>query len=156
MRLIDADAIELHEQLEPVDEGRYVSVRVAYMDDIDALPTAEPEKKTGKWEENNNIGTFKDFTCSECGWDSEGAFNFCPNCGAEMKKENIQVGYMVMYVESDGTMIYGVVMDALTYDQYVLFSENGFIEYHQGKNISKTGKHLDVVDILLKKLQEEE
>ena len=41
MRLIDADKIESHEQLEPYGNGKYEYVRVAYMDDIDALPTMD-------------------------------------------------------------------------------------------------------------------
>lgn len=43
MRLIDADAIEIHEQLEPLGNGKYEYARVAYMDDIDELPTVEAE-----------------------------------------------------------------------------------------------------------------
>lgn len=38
MRLIAADKIESHEQLEPYGNGKYEYVRVAYMDDIDNLP----------------------------------------------------------------------------------------------------------------------
>lgn len=41
MRLVNADKIEPHEQLEPLGNGKYEYVRVAYMDDIDALPTVD-------------------------------------------------------------------------------------------------------------------
>lgn len=46
------------------------------------VPPAQPEQRTGKWVMNDHIGTFKIFTCSECGWNSEAPFNFCPNCGS--------------------------------------------------------------------------
>ena len=41
MRLIDADKIEPHKQLESLGNGQYEYVRVAYMDDIDVLPTVD-------------------------------------------------------------------------------------------------------------------
>lgn len=41
MRLVDVDKIEPHEQLESLGNGQYEYVRVAYMDDIDALPTVD-------------------------------------------------------------------------------------------------------------------
>ena len=52
------------------------------------LPSAEPERKTGKWikqydEEDYPLGC----KCSECEKTyvmPEGWANFCPNCGAEM------------------------------------------------------------------------
>ena len=43
MRLIDADAIEWSEQLVPYGNGKYEYMRIAYMDDIDDLPTIEQE-----------------------------------------------------------------------------------------------------------------
>lgn len=56
---------------------------------VEELPSAEPERKKGKWIEN----TF----CSECGWIHEvesgfigsvKQFNYCPNCGADMRGES--------------------------------------------------------------------
>lgn len=35
-RYIDADRIEIHEQLESFGNGKYEYCRIAYMDDIDA------------------------------------------------------------------------------------------------------------------------
>jgi hypothetical protein len=53
---------------------------------IDLLPSIQP--KRGRWQYNNKIGTFKIFTCDQCGWNSEAEFNFCPNCGAKMEVNN--------------------------------------------------------------------
>ena len=52
---------------------------------IDILPSAQPERKRGKWLVNNRNGTFKIYDCSECGWSFEAEWNFCPNCGADMR-----------------------------------------------------------------------
>lgn len=41
MRLIDADALEPHEQLEPMGNGQYEYVEVVYKDDIDNVPTID-------------------------------------------------------------------------------------------------------------------
>ena len=61
-----------------------------YLNELEALPSAEPKRKTGKW-----IGD----CCSCCGVskynyikmvDDEcgpfGTWNFCPNCGSEMTR----------------------------------------------------------------------
>ena len=45
----------------------------------------DAEPKRGYWKYNGKIGTFKIFTCDQCGWNSEAEFNFCPNCGAKME-----------------------------------------------------------------------
>ena len=53
---------------------------------ITTIPSAQPEQKKGKW--------IDDTYCSECGWvnqvesgfiGSVKGFNFCPNCGADMR-----------------------------------------------------------------------
>ena len=60
---------------------------------IEALPSAEPERKKGEW----IIDKYKaELTCSECkktftnfpviGW--KPLWNFCPNCGADMRGES--------------------------------------------------------------------
>lgn len=41
MRLIDADVLEPHEQLEPMGNGNYEYVEVVYKDDIDDVPTID-------------------------------------------------------------------------------------------------------------------
>lgn len=101
-RLIDADALETHEQLEPLGNGKYEYVEVVYKGDIDAAPTIE-ERKTGKWIHVTGYctpGGDPVWACSECGKGehvygieyqtyshnvSDGQWVSCPNCGARME-----------------------------------------------------------------------
>ena len=58
------------------------------MDLIDDMPSAEPERKTGKWIPDKSGIVY--WNCSECGFASEafGAdilYHFCPNCGCDMR-----------------------------------------------------------------------
>ena len=53
---------------------------------INAVPSAEPERKHGKWIEKSTGGDHFD-CCSECGyveWDAPN--NYCPACGARMNE----------------------------------------------------------------------
>ena len=61
---------------------------------LEELPSAQPERKTGKWGEAHRRGvlTYADIyaECSAC--HSEPVFNgwemrYCPNCGAKMEEE---------------------------------------------------------------------
>ena len=57
---------------------------------VGSMPSAQPERKTGKWIDNDKINFPQ---CSECGmWidvmQQSGEMNFCPNCGADMRGEN--------------------------------------------------------------------
>ena len=52
---------------------------------IKTLSFAEPKRNTGEWSFNNKCGTFKVWTCSECGLNMETMWPFCPNCGADMR-----------------------------------------------------------------------
>lgn len=62
-------------------------------DQIKDLPSAQPERKRGRWivlGEQIENQTFDECKCSECecieyfnkGWKH---FNYCPNCGAQME-----------------------------------------------------------------------
>lgn len=60
-------------------------------DVIEELPSAAPERKTGRWIYEGKRGRFPACRCSECGnvenadWAILGDnVNFCPNCGAYM------------------------------------------------------------------------
>ena len=47
---------------------------------LKALPSAQPEQKTGHW-----INSYKRQTCSICKQRGYRSWNFCPNCGADMR-----------------------------------------------------------------------
>lgn len=56
---------------------------------IEALPGAQPERKKGKWIEHNphKWGLGIKYECSECGYEVDCEEpNFCPNCGADMRR----------------------------------------------------------------------
>ena len=50
---------------------------------INNLPSAQPERKTGRWTKIH----WKAFRCSECNRLSEFCTDFCPNCGSLMLKD---------------------------------------------------------------------
>lgn len=101
MRLIDADELETHEQLEPLGNGKYEYVEVVYKDDIDAMPTIETPKR-GYWVKVSGYvtpGGDSVWCCSECGKGthvygvehgtygndvSDSQWVACPNCGTLM------------------------------------------------------------------------
>lgn len=49
------------------------------------MPSAQPERKKGKWEFIGGYGY--QYRCSACITCAEHKTNFCPNCGAEMEGE---------------------------------------------------------------------
>lgn len=76
MRLIDADALQ-------VEYKQYHDGKRSLL--IDTAPTIEPRPR-GEWVYNSPV-TMK---CDLCGfvikdWDWH-RFNFCPNCGADMRQ----------------------------------------------------------------------
>lgn len=57
---------------------------------IEELPTAEPERKKGEWIKEDRGHVEYTGVCSECGfssiwYDTQEYFNFCPNCGCDMR-----------------------------------------------------------------------
>ena len=65
---------------------------------IEALPSAQPERKKGKWIYGEDEYGIDGYHCDKCGffvpWDYAHKFinyiedyNFCPNCGAKMDEE---------------------------------------------------------------------
>jgi hypothetical protein len=57
--------------------------------EISNLPSAQAQRKRGKWEivsQHENPPTYI-YSCSECRHKSFGFYNFCPNCGARMEEE---------------------------------------------------------------------
>ena len=102
MRLIDADAlIELLQAWKCVAQERGAEINnlfaSATIAQVDAMPTIEPERKTGEW-----IGTaydgyadgnpvYYEWKCSKCGCiieeEERPTYNYCPQCGADMRGE---------------------------------------------------------------------
>ena len=61
---------------------------------IENLPSAQPERKSGKWIYEGVRGRFPACRCSVCGnvenadWAMiSGEVNYCPHCGARMEEE---------------------------------------------------------------------
>ena len=56
---------------------------------LDALPSAEPERKKGEWsnyKDEHCCSICKCVVISNC-WDDEIRYNYCPHCGADMRGE---------------------------------------------------------------------
>lgn len=68
-----------------IDDSATLSTRdVVNVDDIESLPSVNPQERTGHWDSR----TCK---CSECGYQiafseyAERKYKFCPDCGADMR-----------------------------------------------------------------------
>ena len=96
-RYIDADKVywELIEEY-PSDSDRilkvdYDDIRRIVMDFIDDAPTAEVKPIVyGEWLYTGDMFNEGELVCSKCGHkiDVADKSNFCPNCGAIMRKES--------------------------------------------------------------------
>ena len=100
--LISRQGIRYEKMLRPLGDGNYEYCDVAYRDEIDALPSAQPERKKGKWIPFE-YGDDTWHKCTACGVADnyisivqrpngktgrlESVRNFCPNCGAYMRGE---------------------------------------------------------------------
>ena len=55
--------------------------------DIMRFPSAQPERKKGQWiDKSNGIEGAWNY-CSVCGEQAIDLYDFCPNCGADMRGE---------------------------------------------------------------------
>lgn len=87
MRPIDADA--LIEEYDRVHVGPPGGARKL----IEDAPTIKPERKKGKWIKVNGKTAINCSACYHCSWslsfeDTVKRFNFCPNCGADMRGDD--------------------------------------------------------------------
>lgn len=79
MRLIDADVIKI-----PKGFFEKVDNVPKFYDWLDDQPTVDPVKH-GRWTKIGHIeNTWLVSKCSECGYQTIDAGNYCPNCGARM------------------------------------------------------------------------
>ena len=62
------------------------------LDEIEALPTIEPEVQHGRWIEGISRGSYSIY-CSCCGSHKETICpsNYCPECGTQMDAEDINI-----------------------------------------------------------------
>ena len=59
-------------------------------EDVEHLPSVQPKAKTGRWIDRSEGGRIKypwmeAHECDKCGECGSAAWNFCPNCGADMR-----------------------------------------------------------------------
>lgn len=75
----------------------------ALADQLERLPSAQPERKRGEWEFYEDRSPVWDiagektwarvYKCSECGFvhaviEDFGIYQYCPQCGADMREDN--------------------------------------------------------------------
>ena len=88
---IQNQAIHTPEALNDIGIAYYEGLHFAFQL-ISMLPSAEPERKTGKWVKTGQSfvypDKFRNYMCSECGCDIEKTkYYYCPWCGAKMERE---------------------------------------------------------------------
>lgn len=86
------DTISRQAAIESFEDTTYTKNEIRRR--ITELPSAQPERKTGKWLKTGQSfvfpGKFRNYFCSECGFEIEKtAYNYCPNCGAKMEGINV-------------------------------------------------------------------
>ena len=101
MRAIDADVLidkygDWYTE-EGAEEGYIGTIKGI----VDSMPTIEPERKTGKWEERGvstekAIDEWQSARCSVCGLYHTtpylyyfNHYNYCPSCGARIEKNEM-------------------------------------------------------------------
>ena len=110
MRLIDADAfrreIDNHWPFTNEEQSKHGIADMAkgtllYV--LNCMPTIEPERKKGRWQEDPSGYGF--WICSTCGFVSEASgadllYKFCPYCGTDMRGDSDDIP--IEYFESGG------------------------------------------------------
>ena len=54
---------------------------------MENLPSAQPERKKGKWIKDNPHSEIYRYACSECHAHHRARYDFCPSCGVDMRGE---------------------------------------------------------------------
>ena len=54
---------------------------------VEQLPSAQPERKKGKWTGVEGLAGIGIFVCDQCAGFALMETDFCPNCGADMREE---------------------------------------------------------------------
>lgn len=78
------------------DEGetafRMAIAALELFGNAEQLPSAQPERKTGRWIYDNEAYPYGNpcghYDCDQCGESVPHKTNFCPNCGAKMEVEH--------------------------------------------------------------------
>lgn len=92
MRTIDADALRAqmyHEAFETDtdmqrwDSGCWIRYKM-FENALDNAPTIEPQRMRGRWE-YLDYGGVGNYHCTACRRICIGDYDFCPNCGADMR-----------------------------------------------------------------------
>jgi membrane protease subunit (stomatin/prohibitin family) len=91
------DLIKRQDAIDAADRSDYLGLAVEdvkkvtdeVVKELKRLPSAQPERKNGKWIDDE-CSEFYYANCSECGYQIDvhaerGYFNFCPNCGCDMR-----------------------------------------------------------------------
>lgn len=90
-----ASVCEILADIYPTDGEKVVAVKEvdkAY-EAIQQLPSAQPERKTGRWIKVDDPDNRISGRCSVCGWEAllyetdVVGMDYCPNCGARLEDE---------------------------------------------------------------------
>lgn len=99
MNNMENDFIIRQSAIDAVEKESQVDGAYGYMDTksivdlLNDLPSAQPERKKGKWISTDDGWDGEYFVCSVCGcpWTlikgtpEDNGMNFCPSCGADMR-----------------------------------------------------------------------
>ena len=91
-RYIDADAIPWTDLND--NPNSKIRVLVTFAEKVNRMPTADVrENVRGEWIKGGEQPYFRKHfdivVCSKCNKRGEHGWNFCPNCGADMRKEEM-------------------------------------------------------------------
>lgn len=67
-----------------VTEDEVICRKVVFVDDIEKLPSVNPQPKTGHWTLYHEGCFDESYVCSKCEGDSPFDYKYCPNCGCRM------------------------------------------------------------------------